>query len=182
MALTNKQQAFINEYLIDFNTTQAAIRAGYSEKSAYSVGWETLRKPEVELAIQKRLQEKAMSADEVLMRIADQARGSMADFIVFDNEGRASIDLEHAPLHIIKKITLNKVTKLTEDGELITDYKHYVELYDAQSALQLLAKHHGLLTDKTEHTGAIDINVSASDEIASRIDSISQRIRATETD
>lgn len=153
MALTNKQQAFINEYLIDFNATQAAIRAGYAEKSARAIGAENLTKPDIELAIRQHLQEKAMSADEVLMRLADQARGNMGDFIVFDEEGRASIDLEHAPHHIIKKITLNKATKLTEDGELITDYKHYVELYDAQSALQLLAKHHGLLVDRTEVTG-----------------------------
>lgn len=155
MALTSKQQAFIHEYLIDFNATRAAERAGYSgdDNTLAAVGYENLRKPQIEEAIQKRLQEKAMSADEVLMRLADQARGSMGDFLVFDGEGRASIDLVNAPHHIIKKITLNKATRLTEDGEFITDYKHYVELYDAQAALKLIGTHQKLFVDRTEITG-----------------------------
>ena len=51
--LTPKQQRFVEEYLIDLNATQAAIRAGYSEKTAYSVGHENLKKPEIQKAIQE---------------------------------------------------------------------------------------------------------------------------------
>lgn len=51
-ALTNRQRLFTKEYLIDLNATQAAIRAGYSEKTAYSIGEENLRKPEIQKAIQ----------------------------------------------------------------------------------------------------------------------------------
>lgn len=51
--LTDKQQRFVDEYLIDLNATQAAIRAGYSEKTAYSVGHENLKKPEIQKAIQE---------------------------------------------------------------------------------------------------------------------------------
>ena len=47
MSLTAKQEAFISEYLVDLNATQAAIRAGYSEKTAYSIGHENLSKPEI---------------------------------------------------------------------------------------------------------------------------------------
>jgi len=47
MALTAKQKVFVAEYLVDLNATQAAVRAGYSEKTAYSVGHENLKKPEV---------------------------------------------------------------------------------------------------------------------------------------
>ena len=46
--LTPKQQRFVEEYLIDLNATQSAIRAGYSEKTAYSVGHENLKKPEIQ--------------------------------------------------------------------------------------------------------------------------------------
>lgn len=53
MALTNKQQRFVDEYLIDLNSTQAAIRAGYSEKTAYSIGNENLSKPEIKAAIEE---------------------------------------------------------------------------------------------------------------------------------
>ena len=54
MALTPKQRRFVEEYAKDCNATQAAIRAGYSEKSAYSIGDENLRKPEVAAAIAER--------------------------------------------------------------------------------------------------------------------------------
>jgi len=54
MPLTAKQQRFVEEYLVDMNATQAAIRAGYSAKTAYSIGEENLRKPEIAAAVAKR--------------------------------------------------------------------------------------------------------------------------------
>src|ERR1700735_845857 len=52
MALNPKQIRFVEEYLIDLNATQAAIRAGYSRKTAYAIGSENLRKPEIKAALQ----------------------------------------------------------------------------------------------------------------------------------
>ena len=52
MALTTKQRRFVEEYCVDFNATQAAIRAGYSRSTAYSIGSENLRKPEIKAALQ----------------------------------------------------------------------------------------------------------------------------------
>jgi phage terminase small subunit len=52
MALTSKQQRFIDEYCVDLNATQAAIRAGYSRRTAYSIGSENLTKPEIKVALQ----------------------------------------------------------------------------------------------------------------------------------
>src|SRR5690242_16197420 len=75
MALRKKQTAFVEEYLKTFNATQAALSAGYSAKSACAIGWENLRKPEIAKAVTERLCETAMSADEVLMRLASIARG-----------------------------------------------------------------------------------------------------------
>lgn len=49
--LTAKQEAFCNEYLVDLNATGAAKRAGYSEDTAYAIGWENLRKPEIQARI-----------------------------------------------------------------------------------------------------------------------------------
>lgn len=59
MALTAKQTAFIREYLVDLNATQAAIRAGYSEKTASEMGYENLNKPQIEEAIFKALEERS---------------------------------------------------------------------------------------------------------------------------
>ncbi len=55
--LSNKQKRFCEEYLVDLNATQAAIRAGYSKKTAYIIGFENLRKPKLEYHIQKLLKE-----------------------------------------------------------------------------------------------------------------------------
>lgn len=53
--LTEKQKRFVDEYLIDLNATQAAIRAGYSQKTAYAIGEENLRKPEIRTALKERI-------------------------------------------------------------------------------------------------------------------------------
>ena len=56
--MTHKQQIFIREYLTDFNAKQAAIRAGYSPKTAHSIGAENLTKPEIQEALQKAISER----------------------------------------------------------------------------------------------------------------------------
>lgn len=75
--LTPKQQRFVDEYLIDLNATQAAIRAGYSERTAYSIGDENLKKPEIKKAIEqakaKRSQRTKIEADSVLKMWYDLA-------------------------------------------------------------------------------------------------------------
>lgn len=68
--LTDKQARFVEEYLIDLNATQAAIRAGYSEKTAYSIGQENLTKPDIAAAIQlgrTKLSERALVTQEMVV-------------------------------------------------------------------------------------------------------------------
>ncbi|MGU3387264.1 terminase small subunit [Methylobacterium sp. D53M] len=78
MALTDKQQRFVEEYLVDLNATQAAIRAGYSEATAYSIGNENLSKPEIAEAIATaqaaRSERTKVTADEVLRYWYDLGR------------------------------------------------------------------------------------------------------------
>lgn len=75
MALTAKQQRFVEEYMVDLNATQAAIRAGYSEKTAHAIGQENLRKPTIAEEVKKRqekLGEKAeITAEWVLMELVE---------------------------------------------------------------------------------------------------------------
>ena len=56
--MTDKQELFIREYLIDFNSTKAAIRAGYSARTAYSIGNELLKKPEISQGINQAMNER----------------------------------------------------------------------------------------------------------------------------
>ena len=133
MALTDKQTRFVDEYLIDFNITQAAIRAGYSERSAHSVGWETLRNPEVAAAIGQRAQRTAeqlgITREYILSKLRDSAETNAARYVdVFDVAGNPAV------LSIGNPAASNK-------------------------AVELLMKHAGMLVDKVEHTGGVDIRV-----------------------
>lgn len=73
--LTKKQELFVKEYLIDLNATQAAIRAGYSQKTSYSIGEENLKKPVIAAAIQEAMDKRAkridVNADYVLNTIVE---------------------------------------------------------------------------------------------------------------
>jgi phage terminase small subunit len=159
VALSDKQRKFTDEYLVDFNATQAAIRAGYSEKSAYSIGWENLRKPEIIEVIR----EKAMGAEEVLMRLSDMARGDIADLMEITPAGftfRLLVGengerIVNPQTKLIRKIKQKVTTYLakTEAGEDREIIETELELYDAQAALVQLGKYHKLWTDKTELTG-----------------------------
>ena len=83
MALTEKQKAFVREYLVDLNATQAAIRAGYSKKNADKIGSELLGKTRVSDAIQKAMQDRQerteITQDKVIQEIAGQAFKEASD-------------------------------------------------------------------------------------------------------
>ncbi len=81
--LTPKQQRFIDEYLTDLNATQAAIRAGYSEKTASQVGFENLRKPQIAAAVSKAKRERSeatkIDAEWVLKQAVEVHRRAMQE-------------------------------------------------------------------------------------------------------
>lgn len=85
MSLTDKQARFVEEYLVDLNATQAAIRAGYSSDSAAQAGYENLRKPEIADGIAEAMAERSkrvqITADEVLRELVDVALGDVNDLV-----------------------------------------------------------------------------------------------------
>lgn len=92
MKLTAKQERFVQEYLIDLNATQAAIRAGYSKKCAYSIGPENLEKPEIKRAIEERIKqidsERTADAKEIREFWTRVMRGEEKDTVLrYDSEG-----------------------------------------------------------------------------------------------
>lgn len=168
MALSAKQQAFISEYLACWNASQAALAAGYSARTARKIGSENLTKPDIQAAIKARLAEKAMTADEVLARLAEHARGSMAEFIRVSESGTAWLDLraakEAGKLHLIKSY---------QDAS--DKFGAKLELYDAQAALALLGRAHKLFTDRTEHDLAPDLKADAKDRLAQLLARLAER-------
>lgn len=155
--LTNKQRVFIDEYLIDFNATQAAIRAGYSAKTAGSIGAENLTKPEIKEEIEARLAEVHMSADEALKRISEIARGDIAQIMDISGVGfslNMAMAKELGLTKLIKKVKQKTVTHIAksesdEDREVV---ELEVELYDSQAALRDILKLHGKFTDRVDVT------------------------------
>ena len=81
--MSPKQKSFINEYLIDFNATRAAQRAGYKgdDNTLAVTGHDLLRNPKIEPVISRRISERAMTADEVLMRLGEHARNEHGEYI-----------------------------------------------------------------------------------------------------
>jgi len=157
--MTNRQRIFIDEYLKCWNGAEAARRAGYSARSAYEIARKLLRKVEVSEAIQQRISEKAMSADEVLLRLGEHARGDMGNFLDIGSMA-FQVDLNKAKemglTHLIKKAKMRTVTTLSKEGVETETHDIEIELYDAQDALVTIGKHHGLFTDKTDITSGGD--------------------------
>lgn len=155
MTLTAKQQKFINEYFAcGMNATQAAIRAGYSEKTARSIAHENLTKPDIKAEIERIYEESTVSAKEVLARFSDHARGDIGD--IWD-ESTGQIDWQKAresgKTALIKRIKHKTIITTDKDGEGTTITEDELELHDPQKALQLLGKHHKLFIDRTEISG-----------------------------
>lgn len=133
MALTSKQQRFVDEYLEDLNATQAAIRAGYSKKTAASIGQENLTKPEIakslKEAIQRRSDRTAITQDYVLAGIVEIIERCRQVAPVLDRSG-------------------SQVFVDTPDGCLAPAFE-----FDAKNVLkgfELLGKHLRLFTDKDQ--------------------------------
>lgn len=161
--LTAKEQAFIEYYLSCWNGAEAARLAGYSERTAKEQASRLLTKVNVQEAVQARLAELKMSADEVLTRLTDHARSSMKPFIRRSGNGDLrGFDLsDDKPLHLIHKVSLT--TRTMKDD--VTEEKVTLELYDAQAALALLGKHHKLFTEKIEHSGTVNVSELSDDEL-----------------
>ena len=153
--LTGKQKLFVEYYLEYMNATKAAKLAGYSDKTAYSIGSRMLKNVEIRTAIDAALAERIIGMNEALARLADHARGDMADFaFVWTAE-----DLEQHPnARLVKKIERTITTN--KHGE--TEEKLKLELYDAQSALVTLLKETRL--DDGKPTERVEVDDSLTDE------------------
>lgn len=147
--MTDKQERFVEEYLIDFNATQAAIRAGYSERTAHAIGWEQLRKPAVRAAIDQRIERLSMSAAEATMRLTEMGRGSLRPFHRLTGDGKFVVDLTTAEaqlaFHLVKKV---KQTELRREG--VIEVHTELEIHDAKDAVLNILKLHGKFNNKTE--------------------------------
>lgn len=170
MSLTPKQAAFAREYLVDLNATQAAIRAGYSERTAASVGFENLRKPKIADQIRRAMDARAerteITADRVIAELAKIAFANLADYFHLTPFNDPVIDLSRATRDQLAALTAIQVDDYTEGrGEDSREVKRVkIKMADKKAALELLGRHLGLWdakTDDPDSTNALKAFVDA---------------------
>lgn len=156
MKLTNKQQRFIEEYLIDLNGTQAAIRAGYSPNSAKEIASENLSKPNIRARIDERMAELSKRTGVNQERIIRElARIAFLDPTKLVNMNDATI-MDDAAEDDRAAIASVKVKEVSGDFESI---EREVRFADKIKALELLGKRFGMWVDKqqVDIQGAVQI-------------------------
>ena len=158
--MTKKQKRFVEEYLIDLNATQAAIRAGYKPDSAYAVGSENLRKPEIKAAVDRAMAERSkrtgINQDRILQELARIGFVRITD-IVDQKTGEIKEGVSDDDLACIQSIKV-------KPGEFGTERE--TKLYDKKSVLIELGKHLGMFTGNAgtgQDEGVVIVNDAPED-------------------
>ena len=161
--LTDKQQRFVDEYLIDLNATQACIRAGYSVKTANEQGAQNLAKLSIQEAIAKEMAERSkrtgINQDRVVMELARIAFINPQNLI---NPEDASVrpDATDDDLACIQSVKVK-----TMDGAKGSSVEREIKLNDKMKALELLGKHLGMWNDKIDVNVAVPVVICGEDDL-----------------
>lgn len=164
MALTGKQVRFCQEYTIDFNATQAAIRAGYSEDTAYSIGWENLKKPEIEAYISELIEDTANALKITRERVLNGYRKlAYYDARKFYDENGNLIKIPDLDEETAFALTgFEVMEEKGGDGQghqVLLGYTKKIRMSDRKSALDSIAKICGYNEpEKIKHIGGITVN------------------------
>lgn len=160
MALTAKKKRFCDEYLIDFNATQAAIRAGYSERTAYSQGQRLLKNVEVQKYLQERMaeKEKELIADqnEVMKYLSAVMRREKTESVVVTLSKEKSVYVPDANGTMRKQTVKEEIPQVVEIP---------ARLSDANKAAELLGKAYGIYTDKVDMDVNVPVMFSGEDQL-----------------
>ena len=144
--LTNKQARFVEEYQIDLNATQAAIRAGYSKKTAQIIGFENLSKPIIQECIQKRMDERSkrteITADRILEEIAKVGFSDIRKLFTEADELRSVSSLPDDIAACVQSVEVvtRQTGKTDADGNKEVEHVHKIRLADKLKGLELLAR------------------------------------------
>ena len=158
--LTAKQQRFCDEYLIDLNATQAAIRAGYSEQSARQMGTQNMSKPSIKEYIENRMAEKEKELiadqDEVLKYLTAVMRREMSEHVVVTvTEEKSYYEPDE----------LGVMRRRSEKKEIPQIVEIPSRLVDSNKAAELLGRRYSLFTDNVDVHGAIPVVIAGDDEL-----------------
>jgi phage terminase small subunit len=160
-SLTDKQQRFVAEYLIDLNATQAATRAGYSRKTANEQGARLLAKVSVRYAIEEAMKAREkrtnITQDRVLQELSRIAFFDIRKLYREDGSMKAPHELDDDAAAVLAGIDVIEQQTVDVDGEgnvtRSPTLTKKAKVFDKGGALTLAMRHLGMLTDKTELTG-----------------------------
>ena len=161
--MTAKQMRFCDEYLIDLNATQAAIRAGYSVDTAKEIGCENLTKPNIQETIAKAMAERSkrtgVNQDRVVLELAKIAFVNAND-LIDPKDASVKASATEDDLACIQSVKVK--TSLTTNGESV---EREIKLNDKMKALELLGKHLGMWNDKIDLNVSLPVVISGEDDL-----------------
>lgn len=160
VALNKLRKLFIKEYLVDLNATQAAKRAGYSEKTAYSMGQRLLKNVEVQKAIEQSMEERSsrteITQDMVLKEYAKLAFFDPRKLFNPDGSPKDITELDDDTAAALSGLDVQEVYEgHGEDREFVGYIKKY-KLADKKGALDSVGRHLGMFTDKLQVDGSLE--------------------------
>lgn len=155
--LTDKQKRFCDEYVVDLNATQSAIRAGYSEKTAGSQGQRLLQNVEIQNEINainaKRSAKTGITAEKVLTELGKIAFSDLKEYLSFDENGVRFKDSEEVDGTLISEVSSQETVTRRGSGdnkEETVRVNLKMKLHDKMKALELLGKHLNIFNDKED--------------------------------
>lgn len=172
-----RRARFVLEYLKDLNATQAAIRAGYAKKSARQQGQRLLSDAAIEAQIaagaRERIETLEVDADRVLTELARIAVSDPRQLFDVDT-GQLKAPKEWSD-DVAAVVSALEVEVVRDHGDVRTSIAK-VKRWDKLRALELLAKYHGLLKDRVEHTvGIVDLTQLSVEQLRARALAIAER-------
>lgn len=171
MALNAKQTRFCEEYLIDLNATQAAIRAGYSKKTAHSIGFENLTKPEIQDYVQKKRKELQNKVGVTQESIIEQFRKlAFADIRKLYNEDgslKKITELDDDSAASLAGVEVDELWEGYGEDRKQAGVTKKVRRWDPNKALESLARHLGMFNDK--------LTLNADDELKALYKTVMKR-------
>jgi phage terminase small subunit len=154
--LTPKQERFVLEYIVDLNATQAALRAGYSPKTAMEQGYQLLQKTSVAQAVQAakaaQAERTGLTADRVLQEIARLAFVDLRKLFAADGSLKPITDLDDDTAAALASVQVDELWEQVDDHRQPVGQTKKIRLWNKTENLTLLAKHLRLLVDRVELT------------------------------
>jgi len=169
-SLTDKQKSFCEEYIVDLNATQAAIRAGYSKESARQIATENLSKPNIQNEIERlkraRSKRTQITADRVLEELATIGYSKITDYLEvvekevvvgYKKDDKGQYDYEQPIIRTKKVVEIKETEEMDSEAiKAVSEIKQgangiSLKLYDKPSALEDIGRHLGMWKDRIEH-------------------------------